>query len=61
MITNLLTTKAKSKLKYMHFKTYRSLKTVAHRLKTFFYDPNDSAPGDDFPTGPLLFLMPKGK
>ncbi len=61
MIKNLLTAKAKSKLKYMHFKAYRGLKTVAHRLKTFLYDPNDLTPGDDFPNGPLLFLMPKIK
>ena len=61
MMTNLLTTKTKGKLKYMRFKTYRGFKTAAHRLKSFFYDPNDSAPGDDFPTGPLSFLMPKGR
>ena len=61
MITNLLTTKAKSNLKYMRFKTYRGFKTAAHRLKSFLFDPNDSAPGDDFPNGPLLFLMPKGR
>jgi hypothetical protein len=61
MIKNLLTAKTKSKMKYAHFKTYRSLKTVAHRLKSFLYDPNDSAPGDDFPNGPLQFLKPAGK
>ncbi len=61
MITNLLTTKTKSKLKYMRFKTYRGFKTAAYRLKTFFYDPTDSTPGDDFPCGPLLFLKPRGK
>jgi hypothetical protein len=61
MITNLLTTKTKGKLKYMRFRTYRGFKTAAHRLKSFLFDPNDLAPGDDFPTGPLSFLMPKGK
>jgi hypothetical protein len=58
---NQLAAKAKRKLKYMHLKTYRSLKSAAHRLKSFLYDPNDSAPGDDFPNGPLQFSMPKGK
>jgi hypothetical protein len=61
MMQNQLTATTKSKLKYMRFKTYRGLKTAAHRLKSFLYDPNDSAPGDDFPNGPLQFLMPKGK
>jgi len=56
-----LTAKTKSNLRYMRFKTYRSVKTAAHRLKTFFYDPADSAPGDDFPIGPLMFLEPKTK
>lgn len=60
MIKN-LATKAKSKLKYMRFKTYRNLKMAAHSLKAFLYDPSDSAPGDDFPAGPLMFLLPKGK
>jgi hypothetical protein len=61
MLTNMLTTKTKGKIKFMRFKTYRGFKTAAHRLKAFFYDPNDSAPGDDFPTGPLTFLKPRGK
>lgn len=61
MIKNLLTAKTKNKLQFMHFKTYRSIKTVAHRVKSFFYDPNDSAPGDDFPNGPLVFSLPKSK
>lgn len=61
MIKNLLTAKTKSKLRYARFKTYRGIKTAAHRLKTFLYDPADSAPGDDFPNGPLIFLKPAGK
>jgi hypothetical protein len=61
MVTNLLATKAKNKLKYMHFKTCRGIKKAAHRIKTFLFDPNDSAPGDSFPTGPLMFLKPKTK
>ena len=56
-----LAAKTKNKIKYMRFKTYRSVKTAAHRLRTFLYDPADSAPGDDFPIGPLLFLTPKTK
>jgi hypothetical protein len=61
MIPHLLTTKTKSKLKYMRFKTYRGFKTAARGLKSFLFDPSDSAPGDDFPNGPLLFSMPKSK
>jgi len=45
----------------MGFKTYRGFKSAAHKIKAFLYDPNDSAPGDDFPIGPLVFLKPKGK
>jgi hypothetical protein len=45
----------------MRFKTYRGFKTATHRFKTFFYDPNDSAPGDDFPSGPLTFSKPREK
>lgn len=56
-----LAVKTKRKLKLVHLRTYRSLKTAAHRFKSFFYDPNDSAPGDSFPSGPLHFLMPKSK
>ncbi len=61
MISHLLTAKAKGKLKYMHFRTYRRIKTAAHRLRSFLFDPNDIAPGDDFPAGPLLFLTAKVK
>jgi len=56
-----LTAKTKSNLHYIRFKTYRSLKSAAHRLKSFLYDPNDFAPGDSFPSGPLMFLTPKAK
>jgi len=61
MLSHLLPAKAKNKLKYMHFKTYRGIKTAAHRLKAFLFDPNDLAPGDDFPCGPLMFLTSKRK
>jgi hypothetical protein len=61
MITHMLTHKTKSKLKYMHFKTYRGIKTAAQRIKSFLFDPNDTAPGDDFPAGPLTFILPKRK
>jgi len=61
MTPHSLAAKTNRKLKYIRFKTYRSIKTASHRLKTFFFDPNDIAPGDDFPIGPLMFLEPKSK
>jgi hypothetical protein len=54
-----LTVKTKRKLKYLHVRTCRGIKRAARRLRLYFFDPNDSAPGDDFPSGPLHFLMPK--
>ncbi len=59
MIKHLLTTKTKRNLKRLHIKTYRGIKIAAHKIKTFFFDPNDTAPGDDFPSGPLMFQTPK--
>jgi len=61
LMRNLLTTKTKNKIKSIHLKTYHGIKNAAYRLKSFLFDPNDLAPGDDFPNGPLLFLQPKKK
>lgn len=56
-----LTAKTKNKINYMRFKTYRGIKTAANKLKSFLFDPNDLAPGDDFPNGPLVFATNKSK